>query len=86
MTVTAKVLPGHCGTNFFCGVHIGLILFKSTQHPFGPSTCMVYFGNIINNKASGVKSFWPFYVILDYNILSTVERKQLEKQTAAYFL
>ena len=54
VTVTVKVLPGHCGTNFFVVFILDSFLFKSTQHPFGPSTCMVYFENINNNKASGV--------------------------------
>lgn len=66
VTVTAKVLPGHCGTNFFVVRTFDSFLFKSTQHPFGPSTCMVYFGNINNNKASGLKSFGRFSSHMSY--------------------
>jgi hypothetical protein len=64
--VTAKFLPGHRGTNFFVVFTLDSFFVKSTQHRFGPSTCMVYFGNINNNKASGLKSFGRFSSHMSY--------------------
>lgn len=59
VTVTAKVLPGHCGTNFFVVRTFDSFLFKSTQHPFVIWTLDMHglFWKYNNNKASGVKSF-----------------------------